>query len=216
MKKTITLCLIFLNLFVNAAIINVDNNYPSVGDYQSLQAAHDAASYGDTLLLYPSNNIYQGFTVNKRLMIIGTGFSRNQFGVKNTFLAGDLLFESDSDGSQIIGVTEFDNSNRLHVKINANDITVKRCKLTYLTIFQNNNNTVVINNYFNPDFGDYCDSDNFLIRVHDYNSVIISNNIIRSVINYGCQSQCILASGQNISGEIKNNIVMKPQTSYRI
>ncbi len=212
MKNILTFSLIFFSLLLNAAIISVDNNYPSAGDYQTLQAAHDGASHGDTLLLFPSNGIYQGISVTKRLTILGTGFNRNQPGVKNTFLTGELLFEPNSDGSQIIGVTEFDN-NRLHIKINADDITVKRCKFTYLTVLSNNNNTSIINNFFDIDHVSNCWSDNYIIRVHDHNFIYISNNIIRSYSSSGCQSQCILASGQNISGEIKNNIVINTDIS---
>jgi hypothetical protein len=41
---------------VNATIISVDNNNPSIGQFQSVQAAHNAAVSGDTIyvLIFPT------------------------------------------------------------------------------------------------------------------------------------------------------------------
>jgi hypothetical protein len=213
MKKGIIL-LMWLITFsqVHATIITVDNNFPSMGDYTTLQAAHDAASSGDTLLLFPSNGVYQGINVNKMIIILGTGFQRNQTGVKNTFLAGEMLFNPGSDGSQLIGVCKFNDADLFHVKIDADNIIIRNCYLTYLTVFQGHINTFIKNNIFIRN-GD-CYTDDYLIKVENPNLIVIANNIIKSLPFNGCQSQCILASGQNIAGEIINNIIINTEWDF--
>jgi len=48
------LCTFFFCNSVNATILTVDNKYPYVAQFETLQTAHDAASAGDTIYVYPS------------------------------------------------------------------------------------------------------------------------------------------------------------------
>ncbi len=55
------------------AIITVNNNNPSPGQYSDLQLAIDAANAGDTLLIHRSPTSYGNVTLTKRLVLIGEG-----------------------------------------------------------------------------------------------------------------------------------------------
>jgi len=71
-KAIIIFFVIMLNFsFLYAAIITVDNKYPSVGQYKTLHEAHDAAKDGDSIYVYPSKQSYSGLTISKRLTISG-------------------------------------------------------------------------------------------------------------------------------------------------
>ena len=52
-----------INTFSIAETITVDIKHPSIGDYTNLQEAHNAASDGDTILVYPSDSSYPGIEV---------------------------------------------------------------------------------------------------------------------------------------------------------
>lgn len=59
---------------LQAAILTVDNNPGAVAMYKTFQAAHDAASDGDTILISGSPLSYGTGSVKKRLNIVGPGY----------------------------------------------------------------------------------------------------------------------------------------------
>src|SRR5262245_57820134 len=71
--------LIFVALFsaftVQAAVLTVDNNGNSPGQYTSLQAAITAANAGDSIYISGSINSYGNVSLAKRLMLFGPGYN---------------------------------------------------------------------------------------------------------------------------------------------
>ena len=59
-------------LQLNARILTVSSqSSPQVAQYNSIQAAHDAAQSGDTIYMYPSLIAYKGAVITKKIIIIG-------------------------------------------------------------------------------------------------------------------------------------------------
>ena len=87
----------------NAEIITVDNKVPSVGQYKTLQEAHDAAKNGDTIYVCPSEALYAAIIVSKKLIIIGTGHSRPGERLSTTSISGTMQFDDGAEGSALKG-----------------------------------------------------------------------------------------------------------------
>lgn len=81
MKKMLTLFagLLLSGIMLNATVYTVSNNPSIPAQYTSFQAAIDAASADDTILVAGSPNYYGDITVNKRLVIFGAGHN-NPYG----------------------------------------------------------------------------------------------------------------------------------------
>ena len=93
MKKTIATLVIVLTLYggaVHAATLLVDNNMLHDADYRTLQAAVDAASTGDTIILAGSSTSYGSATVSKRLNIYGNGYYLELNGLGKTSWEADV------------------------------------------------------------------------------------------------------------------------------
>jgi len=74
--KNFTFLFLFAFLFslnMNAAVYRV-NNTGADADYTDLQAAHDAASPGDSLYVEASPTSYGSLTISKKIHIFGSGF----------------------------------------------------------------------------------------------------------------------------------------------
>lgn len=122
-------CMMSITLF--STILTVDNNVPSVGQYSSLQLAHNAAADNDTIFVFPSNLNYNGIQVTKRLMIIGSGFcpeNRDGIIIKGTKLSGEMQFQSGSAYSKLEGFGGFFNT-----LINCNNITLAKNQINCLS-----------------------------------------------------------------------------------
>lgn len=68
----IALCAVFS---LSAVIRTVDQNSPSVGQYNNWTAAYTASADGDTIYLYPTTTTYGDFYLQKRLTVIGGGLN---------------------------------------------------------------------------------------------------------------------------------------------
>jgi len=168
--KKVTIFTVMIIMFAfsgaQAAIITVDNKTPSIGDYTTLQAAHDAASDsdGDVIYVYPSDAVYQGITVTKKIRFVGTGFDYPSEEMSTTLIAGTMTFNAGSDGSVLDGF-----GSSFHVAINANDITIKRNKLSGIDVAENHTGTVILQNYLHHNGGT-------AVIVRAFNEVLIANN----------------------------------------
>ncbi|MBF9143628.1 hypothetical protein [Hymenobacter properus] len=165
--------------------------------YADLTAAQTAASNGDIIQVEPSTTQYPAFSCSKQLTIVGPGYflGENQPPAlqANTITANvsTITFAPGSAGSTISGIE----SNTTWY-INANNITVQRCKLTgyiYLAYGSNTSGAVIRQNYF---YG-----------VQE--SSISTNSLITNNIIYNSTS--INAVGA--SGEFSNNSVIGGGTS---
>lgn len=209
--KKVTIFTVMIIMFAfsgaQAAIITVDNKTPSIGDYTTLQAAHDAASDsdGDVIYVYPSDAVYQGITVTKKIRFVGTGFDYPSEEMSTTLIAGAMTFNAGSDGSTLDGF-----GTNFYVTIDADNITIKRNKLSNITVAENHTGTVILQNY-----GSY-------ISVAASNEVLIANNnlnggiyahlssttitILHNVIRTGTNNYAIQLA--NADKYIANNIII--------
>ena len=100
-------CLLFIASFVNATVRTVSNSPASIAQFNTIQAAIDASSNGDTVYVQGSPVSYAGFTIsNKQLVVIGPGWSPD----KNlphlaTINAQISLTGAGTSGTEIQGLT---------------------------------------------------------------------------------------------------------------
>lgn len=107
MKKFLTLLVaIGVCNFSWSAILTVSNNATYPGQYSSIQTAVDAAATGDTLYIQPSASVYNEFTVtiNKRLVILGSGINPQRPSRLSTSVYLFVLGNANASGSVISGI----------------------------------------------------------------------------------------------------------------
>jgi hypothetical protein len=79
MKQILIFLFLLAGVFVNATIRTVSNSPSTLAQFNTIQAAVDASANGDTIYVHGSPNNYAPFTItNKRLVIIGPGWSPNK------------------------------------------------------------------------------------------------------------------------------------------
>jgi len=173
MKRLIILFMMTLfTTTLSAAIITVDINHPSIGDYKTLQEAHDAASLGDTIYVYPSLSRYDGISVTKQLKIIGAGFLYDSAvnGVYPSRITS-MSFKAGSEGSELKGFEAY------QIDIETDNITVKNNYCFGIFVHSSANGIIIIHNKIINQSDSSLD---VAIKVSSYTHVLISNNIIVS------------------------------------
>lgn len=203
MKHFLIIMAMVCSLTVGATIITVDNNYPSMGDYTTLQAAHDAANPGDTIVMFPSSFAYNGLVVTKQLSIYGSGWHSTQT-VQVAIVSGNLSFNTGSQGSVLMGI--YSHLNECTVSINTNNISVYRNQIAKIILTSNTSGTIIVNNYI------YHTTLDHVIDGGDNLNATIKNNIL---INdyWGSGSFCVI-SGTNCQLDVLNNIVRAGNNYY--
>jgi hypothetical protein len=151
----------------------------SIPIYTTIQAAHDAASAGDIIMVEPSGISYNNLTLTKKLIIYGNGFylgpaasNKNpdlQANTSNSEIS-QLYFNPGSDGSEVHGIT-FSN-----IYFSTSNITVKRCNGSQIYAYSSNQNHKILQNNIS-----------FLTFTSTLNS-IIQNNVIHNAINIDASS----------------------------
>lgn len=144
MKKIIFFLILLSIVLLHTAVITVDNNPDSVGDYTTLLGAHDAANDEDTIYVLPSVTPYSAITVTKRLSFYGVGFDLeenpgNQASNITSKINGIMYFQNGSEYSQLEG---FDGNFNIHLL--TSNITIKKNKLDRITINSNNIHDILI------------------------------------------------------------------------
>ncbi len=167
--------ILFFAISANAQIITVDNNPNSGAMYDNLQTAIDAANEGDTLFVSGSNTSYGDITINKSLILIGSGYNTdNQYDFSTQI--NDLYFVNDADptnpsNSLVIGfimVGIFPSNNP-----NIDNITFKRNKIQSIYAGSSpKNNWQFVNNVIN----NIAIQDNYPNLVFRNNIIIIEQN----------------------------------------
>lgn len=176
MKKGIILLMWFITFHqVHATIITVDNNMPSIGDFTTLQAAHDAAVDNDTLLLFPSLVTYQAITISKPISIIGNGYYYPfEAQIQWTKINGAITILSDANGTSIQSLEIIGS-----LDIYASNVIINRNKVEKIRI-SSGNNILILNNYItggNFNSVEFNDQTNFSL---------ISNIIISQYSGRSC------------------------------
>ena len=127
---------------LHAAIWTVDNATSRPADFRTIQAAIDAASVGDTLMIAGASNLYSSFTLTKRLIIKGPGdtLSGGLVSIIGDCFISEVTDTSSPDyggnasGSLLEGV-KFDS---LYISENSQFVTVTRCEFSYLSASASN------------------------------------------------------------------------------
>lgn len=117
-----------LSIQVSATVFTVNNTPGSNAQFDNIQAAHDAASPGDTILVGGSATQYNLVSVSKKIVIIGPGFKPNN----NDNLVANISFVSlastSAEGSVFIGFK----SNEISVDAGSNlvnFISIQGCEI---------------------------------------------------------------------------------------
>lgn len=105
MKKLMLLTATILSgmTILNAAKITVDNSPGSAAAHSTISAAVTAASSGDTLLVYGSSYAYAGFTVDKKLTIIGSAGVDPEVTNENRPSINNISLTTGANGTVISG-----------------------------------------------------------------------------------------------------------------
>jgi hypothetical protein len=200
MKKSFTLflCLGWL-ISIQAGTFRVNNkleNNPSAKIYSDLQAAHDAAYNGDTIMIEGSADNYSYLNCSKRLVIKGPGYfldenpgiSANKISAK----VNGIDCQNGSDGTIIMGL----DLESYGIIIYDDNITVRRCHTNYVSINSNIENITVSECFFYENYN------------YDINGYIVTNLLILNcIINDGIY----LTEGS--TGAFLNNVI-NPSNGY--
>lgn len=211
--------------FAVSATLTVDNRYPSIGQYTTLQAAHDAATNGDALYIYPSPVNYGNLTVTKSLSLIGGGFNYD-YATSGTIstIVGSITFEVNSvncciEGIQASAVTIRDSNIIVSnccitgcATLNADHVLLSKSKIGSIKINPNHvSNSIcscLITSASSPTNYVYSS-----IFIDSNNEVSIMNNLIDTRGAYGSGELYYLTSlqairtGTNCTALIVNNFI---------
>lgn len=149
MKYLVMALLTLVSISMFAVIRTVDNNNPSAGQYTTIQAAINAANNDDVIYVYPSNIPYQGFYINKRVSVYGTGWNEEGTSIRRVTISGQVFFQAGGDNSLISGLYGWFTV----IYSNVNNFQVEGCCLVYFG--QSNGSTsdtsygiIIRNTYF--------------------------------------------------------------------
>jgi hypothetical protein len=134
------------SLSSNAKVWRINSTPGTSPDFISCQAALSSASVvnGDTLHIEGSATAYSGFILDKRLVIIGTGYfisgTDANTGLQASpysshFDGGVIAFDSSSSGSVLMGLENIYMGVGPNLGSATDNITVTRCYLTNLTSY---------------------------------------------------------------------------------
>ncbi|HSK14496.1 MAG TPA: hypothetical protein VK907_14845 [Phnomibacter sp.] len=105
MRSIILFVSVCLTLQLHATVHTVSNNPINIAQFNTIQAAVDAAVNGDTILVHGSPNNYTAFTItNKRLAIIGPGYSPDKNLSLRATVPGFTVTGAGSSGCEFQGL----------------------------------------------------------------------------------------------------------------
>lgn len=245
MRKTIlTLVAFCAAMTANATILRVSNVNGSSAPYSTIQAAHDAASAGDTIMVDGSNTRYGLTEVKKQLVFIGPGFWINENGLVQEsapMAIAEFLIHPGAAGTVIEGFTFKYEMTQL-LTINADNCVVRRCYFWnhggYIAIrfsrdkvdgsyTGSNPAGAVIHQNFFADCGliaNFLEGDGLMTNVQITNNIFLKNEGTEYDINNF--SDCYIAYNTMIgsgtwkpfrtvhASTIEHNIVKEAKTSY--
>ncbi len=105
MKQFFIILLSLSTFTVKATILTVSNNPTTIAQFNTIQAAINAANSGDTIYVHGSPFTYAGFTItDKRLAIIGPGWAPDKNLPYTANVDGCTITGAASTGSEIQGL----------------------------------------------------------------------------------------------------------------
>jgi len=204
MKTNFTLILaLFLfsfSAFATSRTVSNDPNNPA--QYSSLQAAINAASVGDTIYVEATYvtiqngqvqngaSNYGSININKRLVLIGSGYNPNQDIAYVSTIGNISLDTVTASGSTLTGASgsvisgfiiwgSIGTTNNYTNTARASNITIQRCWITSTVYMYNTNNTVIQQNVIaggNNNQGPTTE-------IGNTTNIVVRNNIITNQIN---------------------------------
>jgi hypothetical protein len=218
MKKKILLpAFLLITIAVNAKIWRVNNDPAKDPDVAQAVTLFDGtntvtnpeAANGDTIHLEPSATVYNGFTVNKQVVIIGNGYLlANNSGLQTNSSnseANGVVFVAGSENSIMSGITSIGMQ-----LTNVGNITITRCRIgnfTFSTFSVAKTGIVITKNFISGTFS------NVGFTVSGDVTIAIENNIFNSITgNAGAginlSNQCRGLFRNNVCGGAITNIAI--------
>ncbi len=184
MKKVLftSLLMLFALFMVKAGIITVNNSPIPGGMYTNLQDALDAAQTGDTIYVHPSPDSYGNIKINKRLVVMGGGYSPDSTQFQWPSTTGSITLDSVALTNPISGtsITGLNVSGSINGDAGIKNILIERCSISsYLYVI--GSGAIIRNNIIN------------YINVNNNSNVLIVGNFIKN-ISYSNKSSVLIAN----------------------
>ena len=127
MKKMILTTCMFLALSIQARVLRV-NNFDGSAPYSKVQDAVDAAAEGDTIMLDGSPYNYGSITLNKRLVLVGNGYSLKYNGIATeAYDASTYYIEVNAEGCVLKSLNVTADTYGGGIGVNAPKVIINRC-----------------------------------------------------------------------------------------
>lgn len=203
-----------LSVSAFATVRTVNNNLQSPGQFTSIQAAHDAANAGDTILVAASPSGYGGATFTKKICLIGAGMrpGEKKDNSASSFLSSGIGLSEGSAGSVIIGI-HF-NGHSLTSNVSISNVQVLRNYFSSGCAMINFNgstsNWIVANNYF-------AQTSCCCAAIHGNNNtfsnMLFQNNVFSEATGCGCGDFVMRGFVNSASCIFSNNLVYSDATN---
>ncbi|HYC27488.1 MAG TPA: hypothetical protein VEB42_01715, partial [Chitinophagaceae bacterium] len=214
-------CNVFLSSLIIASVLQATtvqakvwrvNNTPGVSaDFKEVSTAVANASVvnGDTLYVEGSATIYTQITLNKKLVLIGSGYYLSGTGSNAGLQAmgqssriNSINIDSLASGSTFMGL-----STQFYISSNTDDITITRCE-GFVGRYNSYSNSRISNLVINKYIG-YIDMNSSTLdapRVTNciFNNVVLLNNVINGLV----RNNVFTTSATISNSYITNNIFM--------
>lgn len=196
---------ILFSLSAQAKVWRINNNPGVNANFSDLQAAVSSASVvnDDTLYVEGSSIAYGGFSLSKRLVIIGTGYllngANNNTGLQaniysSSLNGGTIFFDSTGSGSVIMGLESFSFAVGGNVGSATDNITITRCLINSIgTYYGYTANSKMSGWKLNKNWINSIGLSSLVLQDWD-----IRNNIIISTFD--------LSNANNQSNIVRNNV----------
>lgn len=175
-----------ISLAAQATIRRCNNNFgvsPALGVYPTAQAAHDAASAGDTIHIEPSPTNYGAVTCTKRLVWISTGnFLGANPGLQVANTAAGVLstvYMNNGSAGSVLSIVSNSSCN-----IYTNDITLHR---SFFSANITNSAGVISNLVITNSYALYIDLGNC-------QNAIVTNNLVAATIGNATSGSAVVTN----------------------
>jgi hypothetical protein len=205
------MCLSFLG--AGAKSWRLSNNPAVEADFSTFQAAHDAATEGDTIYVDGTGEYlsYGAATITKKLVVIGPGYflNENDSTQANKIYARlySMVIESSAAGTEVYGLY-FYASGTTHLTVKASNVVISRN-----FFFQNGYNII----YLNGNIQNVTITQNYAYQIHNNSgtasNILVANNFIGDRIDMGNASSGVFYNNvvryhiHAYNSMIKNNII---------
>jgi hypothetical protein len=196
-----------------ATVHTVSNNPDRPAQFTQVDPAIAASAAGDTIYVYGSLTMYNAFTINKRLVLIGAGYNNNNQFKQRTAVAGIQVNSALQSANGTI-ITGFETNVISSGTPVANNVVIYRNRMNGINLTNSTNGWIIYNNIIN---GEINGGNNFGPTSPSATNTIIQNNIIKSVRLFSASTTLIdhniFFGANNLAGvwntTITNNIFIR-------